>query len=102
MYAYMGAMGDYFKDREGEITPADYGRFNVTGLEEDKHYFKVPSLRLAAVNSPYFHDGSVQRLDEAVRIMGRYQLGREIPDEHIQDIVIFLHSLVGEHPRFKP
>jgi cytochrome c peroxidase len=102
MYAYMGAMGNYFNDRGGEIRKADYGRYNVTGKEEDKHYFKVPSLRLAAVNTPYFHDGSEQKLEDAVRIMGRYQLGREIPDEHIADIVTFLHTLVGEHVRFKP
>lgn len=102
MYAYMGAKGDYFKDRDTEITEADYGRYNVTGEEDDKHYFKVPSLRLAAVNSPYFHDGSVTTLDEAIRVMGRYQLGREIPDEDIRDIVAFLHTLVGRHSRFKP
>ncbi|MEW8223352.1 MAG: cytochrome-c peroxidase, partial [Candidatus Thiodiazotropha taylori] len=84
------------------ITEADYGRYNVTGEEDDKHYFKVPSLRLAAVNSPYFHDGSVTTLDEAIRVMGRYQLGREIPDEDIRDIVAFLHTLVGRHSRFKP
>jgi cytochrome c peroxidase len=102
MYAYMGAMGDYFKDRNRDITSADLGRYNVTGLEDDKHYFKVPSLRLVAVNSPYFHDGSVNTLDEAIRVMGRYQLGREIPDEDVGDIIAFLHALVGEHSRFKP
>jgi cytochrome c peroxidase len=102
MYGYMGAMGDYFKDRDSEITRADLGRYNVTHKEEDKHYFKVPSLRLAAINPPYFHDGSVATLDEAVRIMGRYQLGREIPDGEIQNIVAFLHTLVGENVRFKP
>jgi cytochrome c peroxidase len=102
MYAYMGAMGDYFKDRNREITTADLGHYNVTGLEDDKHSFKVPSLRLAAVNSPYFHDGSANTLDEAIRVMGRYQLGREIPDEDVRDIIAFLHTLVGEHSRFKP
>ncbi|MEJ2622371.1 MAG: cytochrome c peroxidase, partial [Candidatus Thiodiazotropha sp.] len=102
MYAYMGAKGDYFKDRNREITKADLGRYNVTGREDDKHYFKVPSLRLAAINSPYFHDGSANSLDEAIKVMGRYQLGREIADEDIGDIVAFLHSLVGEHSRFKP
>jgi cytochrome c peroxidase len=102
MYGYMGAMGDYFRDRDTEITTADLGRYNVTGQEMDKHYFKVPSLRLAAVNPPYFHDGTVQTLDEAVRIMGRYQLGREIPDFEIKQIVAFLHTLVGENVRFKP
>ncbi len=102
MYGYMGAMGDYFKDRGSEITRADMGRYNVTHQEQDRHYFKVPSLRLAAINPPYFHDGTVTDLDEAVRIMGRYQLGREIPDGEIQNIVAFLRTLVGENVRFKP
>ncbi|MCU7804374.1 MAG: c-type cytochrome [Candidatus Thiodiazotropha sp. (ex Lucinoma borealis)] len=102
MYGFMGAMGDYFKERKSEITEADLGRYNVTRRNEDKHYFKVPSLRLAAINPPYFHDGSASTLDEAVRIMGRYQLGREIPEEDIKDIVSFLFCLVGEHIRLKP
>ncbi|MCU7846989.1 MAG: c-type cytochrome [Candidatus Thiodiazotropha sp. (ex Lucinoma kastoroae)] len=102
MYGFMGAMGDYFKERESEITVEDLGRYNVTRRNEDKHYFKVPSLRLAAINPPYFHDGSESTLDEAVRIMGRYQLGRELPEEDIKDIVSFLFCLVGEHIRLKP
>ncbi|MCU7839382.1 MAG: c-type cytochrome [Candidatus Thiodiazotropha sp. (ex Troendleina suluensis)] len=102
MYGFMGAMGDYFKERKSEITEADLGRYNVTRRNEDKHYFKVPSLRLAAINPPNFHDSSASTLDEAVRIMGRYQLGRELPEEDIKDIVSFLFCLVGEHIRLKP
>lgn len=102
LYAYMGAMGDYFKDRATPVTQADLGRFNVTGNEQDKHFFKVPSLRLAAINPPYFHDGSVETLTEAVTVMGRYQLGREIPQEDIEAIVSFMYSLVGENHRLKP
>jgi cytochrome c peroxidase len=101
MYGIMGAKGDYFKDRNRALTDADLGRYNVTKQDEDKHYFKVPSLRLAAINPPYFHDGSETTLNGAVRIMGRYQLGRELPDRDIDDIVAFLHSLVGEHIRLK-
>ena len=101
LYAYMGAMGDYFADRGNKITNADLGRFNVTKHINDKHFFKVPSLRLAAINPPYFHDGSVQHLDEAVRLMGKYQLGREIPKDEILAIVAFLHTLVGEHHRLR-
>jgi cytochrome c peroxidase len=102
LFAYMGAMGDYFEDRGRKVTEADLGRFNVTKRVEDKHFFKVPSLRLAAINPPYFHDGSVNTLSEAVRIMGRYQLGREIPADEIEAIVAFLHTLVGNHNRLKP
>jgi cytochrome c peroxidase len=102
LYAYMGAMGDYFADRGKKLTQADFGRFNVTNRQNDKHFFKVPSLRLAAINPPYFHDGSVQTLEEAVRVMGKYQLGREIPDHDIEAIVAFLQALVGEHHRLRP
>jgi cytochrome c peroxidase len=102
MYGVMGAKGDYFKDRGRAVNAADLGRYNVTKQHEDKHYFKVPSLRLAAINPPYFHDGSEESLDSAIRIMGRYQLGRELPDDHIKSIVAFLYSLVGEHIRLKP
>ncbi len=102
MYGYMGAMGNYFANRGGDISKADLGRYNVTGREEDRFLFKVPGLRLAAINPPYFHDGSASTLTEAVKIMGRFQLGREIPAEDIERIIRFLHSLVGRHPRLHP
>jgi cytochrome c peroxidase len=102
MFGIMGAKGDYFKDRNSEITASDLGLYNVTKQSEDKHFFKVPSLRLAAINPPYFHDGSESSLNDAIRIMGRYQLGRELPDDDINYIIAFLHSLVGEHIRLKP
>jgi cytochrome c peroxidase len=101
LYAYMGAMGDYFADRSKAVTKADLGRYNVTKKTEDQHFFKVPSLRLVALTAPYFHDASTTSLHQAVRIMGRYQLGREIPDSDIDAIVAFLNSLVGEHHRLK-
>lgn len=99
MYGYMGAMGNYFADRGGELNQGDLGRFNVTGLLEDRHLFKVPSLRLVVLNAPYFHDGSAATLQEAIEIMARYQLGRKIPEQEIQAIIAFFHALVGEHPR---
>jgi cytochrome c peroxidase len=102
LYAFMGAMGDYFADRGGEITEADLGRFNVTKDEDDRYFFKVPSLRLAARQAFFFHDASQHTLEDAVRIMGRYQLGRDIPRQDIADMIVFLNSLVGVHPRLKP
>ena len=102
LYQLMGVMGDYFADRDKPISTADLGRFNVTGEESDRHMFKVPSLRLAAINPPYFHDGSTDNLREAVSVMARYQLGRKIPKEDVQDIVAFLESLVGRHDRLSP
>jgi len=94
MYQKFGVLGDYFADRQP--SKADLGRYNVTGRPEDKHVFKVPSLRNIALTAPYFHDGSVDSLSQAVLIMGRYQLGRELPESDVQAIVAFLNSLTGE------
>jgi cytochrome c peroxidase len=96
MFQVLGVMRDYFADR-GHITKADFGRFNVTGLEEDKHVFRVPSLRLVTLTAPYFHDGSAKTLNDAVHAMAVYQLGRQMPDEDEDLIIAFLHTLVGEY-----
>ncbi|MGF1481627.1 MAG: cytochrome-c peroxidase [Cyanophyceae cyanobacterium] len=96
LYQRFGLMGDYFKDR-GNVTEADLGRYNVTGEESDRHVFKVPSLRNIALTNPYFHDGSAQTLDEAVQVMGKYQLGRQLSAEDIDLIVTFLNTLTGEY-----
>jgi cytochrome c peroxidase len=96
MFQRMGAIGDYFADR-GHVTDADYGRFNVTKNETDKFFFKVPSLRNVAVTAPYFHDGSAQTLPDAVAVMAKYQLGRSLAAEDLNDIVAFLQTLTGEY-----
>jgi len=81
---------------------ADLGRFNVTGREVDRNVFKVPSLRMVGSGGPYFHDGSVQDLQAAVEIMGRYQLGRELPKGDVQNLVQFLNSLMGDTYQERP
>lgn len=98
MYQTMGVMGDYFKDRGTPITKSDLGKFNVTNREEDRHVFRVPSLRNVALTAPYFHDGSVSRLDDAVRKMAHYQLGKDLSREEVESIVAFLKTLTGEVP----
>jgi cytochrome c peroxidase len=102
MYAYMGTMGDYFSDRGQPITVADYGRFNVTGMEDDKFLFKVPSLRLVALQRYFFHDASERRLVSAIEVMAKYQLGRNINEQDAELIAAFLRSLVGQHPLLEP
>lgn len=74
----------------------DFGRFEVTGIETDKFFFKVPSLRNITETGPYLHDGSIENLDEIVSKMAEYQLGRELSDEEVSSIVTFLGSLKGE------
>lgn len=76
----------------------DVGRFAVTGLEIDRHVFKVPSLRNVAQTAPYLHDGSIQTLEEMVPLMARYQLGKQVTPEQVADIIAFLHTLTGEIP----
>ena len=80
MFQVFGILNDYFKKR-GNITEADLGRYNITGNDEDRHAFKVPSLRMAAMTPPYLHDGSAKTLRDAVDAMFEFQLGREAPDE---------------------
>ena len=96
MFQRFGVMNDYFAGREPK--PADLGRYNVTGREEDRHVFKVPSLRNVGVTAPYFHDGSAHSLEEAVVIMGRFQLGRDIAGPDVKAITAFLRTLTGELP----
>ncbi len=92
MYQRFGVMGDYFADR-GNVTEADFGRFNVTKRTEDKFFFRVPSLRNVEHTAPYFHDGSAETLRDAVTVMARYQLGRTLDEAELSDIVAFLRTL---------
>jgi len=79
------------------VTDGDLGRFAITKIESDRHVFRVPSLRNVAVTAPYFHDGSVSSLREAVDIMARVQLGRDLPAQDIDLLVKFLGTLTGEY-----
>ncbi|MGL4622774.1 cytochrome-c peroxidase [Chroococcidiopsis sp.] len=96
LFQKFGIMGDYFRDR-GKIAKVDLGRYNVTQDEADMFVFRVPSLRNVALTAPYFHDGSVQTLEQAINIMAKYQLGRSLSARDTQFIVQFLRTLTGEH-----
>jgi cytochrome c peroxidase len=74
----------------------DQGRYDVTGEEADRQFFKVPSLRNIAETGPYFHDGSVKSLNEAVRLMADHQLGIPVTNEQVISIIAFLNSLTGD------
>nr|WP_225913337.1 cytochrome c peroxidase [Pseudomonas asgharzadehiana] len=95
MFQKFGVMGDYFKAR-GNPIEADLGRYLLTQDEDDRHVFKVPSLRNVAVTAPYFHDASANTLADAVDVMFKYQLGRN-PSQEDKDLIIqFLKTLTGE------
>ncbi len=96
LFMKIGVFGNFFADRP-VLTKADLGRFNITGKEADRYVFRVPSLRLAALTAPYFHDGSATTLEQAVRDMAKHQLGRDIPEQDIRYIVAFIKTLPGEY-----
>ncbi len=96
MYANLGVMGDYFSDRGHPIVKSDLGRYNITGNENDRYVFKVPGLRNVALTAPYFHDGSISTLEEAVSTMARYQLGIHLSQQQQDYLVAFLNALTGE------
>ncbi len=75
----------------------DYGRFQVTQVERDRHVFRVPSLRNVALTAPYFHNGKAATLEAAVDTMAQVQLGKTLTPEEIELIVRFLHTLTGEY-----
>jgi cytochrome c peroxidase len=102
MFQQLGAMTQYFSEGR-KLKEIDYGRFAITGKDYDRFVFRVPPLRNVGETAPYFHDGSVATLPEAVRIMIKYQLGREIVPADVDLITSFLHCLSGEDVKtYKP
>ncbi len=76
----------------------DTGLHQVTGEEQDKYVFKVPGLRNITETGPYLHDGSIDTLEEILKIMGKHQLGLTLSDAQIADLITFLAALTGELP----
>lgn len=98
---HMGSMlGGNMYQKNGLMKPyknlTDEGRFEVTGLEQDKFMFKVPSLRNIALTGPYYHDGGVASLEETIQLMGDAQLMQQISDEEAGKIAAFLTALDGK------
>ncbi|MGM0576432.1 MAG: cytochrome-c peroxidase [Myxococcota bacterium] len=93
--------GEQFQ-KLGQIKPwpseEDLGRYEVTEKEADKMVFRVPQLRNVEKTAPYFHDGQVKTLEEAVKLMGEHQLGKKLSDEEVQHIVTWLKTLTGDLP----
>lgn len=74
----------------------DKGRYEVTKKDEDKNMWRVPTWRNVALTAPYFHNGSVETLPEAVKVMAKTQLNKDLTDSEVSDIVAFLEGLTGE------
>jgi len=76
----------------------DTGRFESSGKEDDRYVFRTSMLRNVAKTAPYFHDGSVEQLDRAVRVMAEVQLGEKLTDDDTAAITAFLGALTGAVP----
>jgi len=96
MMRKFGLMRDYWLETGSD--KLDAGRYAITKNEEDRFVFRVPMLRNVAKTAPYFHDGSVESLDRAIRIMALVQLGRTLDDAEAAGIAAFLESLTGNVP----
>ncbi len=96
MYQKFGVSEPFWNYTKSE--KIDEGRFAVTKNPADKYVFKVPVLRNVAETPPYFHDGSVDSLEEAIRIMGKIQLLKDLSKEQVADIMAFFASLTGQIP----
>jgi cytochrome c peroxidase len=78
----------------------DFGRAAETKKDGDKHQYRVPTLRNVALTAPYFHNGQVTTLEEAVRVMGKLQLNKDLTKKEIASITTFLREgLTGPFPR---
>ncbi len=78
---------------------ADQGRYTVTKQDADRNVWRVPTLRNLTYTAPYFHNGSVTNLAQAVRVMGKTQLDKDLGDAEVRDIVAFLTALDGKFPQ---
>ncbi|MEX2215547.1 MAG: cytochrome c peroxidase [Phycisphaeraceae bacterium] len=96
MFEKFGVMKKAFAEGE-DSKSIHFGRYNVTKNVSDKYVFKVPSLRNVAITPPYFHDGSAGDLNEAVRRMAEYNVGRILSDAEVSLITSFLKTLTGEY-----
>jgi len=79
-------------------TVIDSGKYVVTGNEADMFVFKVPSLRNIDKTGPYFHDGSVTDLNDAIQIMSKTELNKELSTDEVNSIAVFLSTLTGDIP----
>lgn len=98
-YELLGLKADYFKDRGTTLTEEDYGRGKQ---EEDIYYdhrFKTPTLRNLTLTAPYFHDATQATIEDAVKAMMKYEIGKNISEDEVKLLVEFLETLTGEIPQ---
>jgi cytochrome c peroxidase len=84
------------RDQNGEQKTKDYGLSDVTGNPKDTNFFRTPSLRNAALTSPYWHDGSAKTLVEAIR-KHDLNINHTLKDHEIAELVAFIDTLTDHH-----
>ena len=89
-----GLNADYWDHTMSAVI--DNGLFDLTKEEKDRYKFKTPGLRNIEMTHPYFHDGSVEKLEDAVRIMGKLQVNNELSEEDVTNITAFLKALTAD------
>ena len=96
MYQKFGLFSDYWEHTKSK--KIDNGKFDITDNQSDKYIFKVPSLRNIEKTAPYFHDGSISDLSDAIRIMAKTQVNKDLTDTQIIEIQDFLVTLTADIP----
>jgi cytochrome c peroxidase len=96
-YAKFPTFADNDFDKKYNLS-ADNGREAATAKAADAHMYRVPTLRNITDTAPYFHNGSVNDLSEAVRVMAKTQLNKDLTAKEVSDIVAFLGALTGTYP----
>jgi len=96
-YAKFPTFADNKFDKQYNLS-ADLGRQAATKNVADAHMYRVPTLRNITDTAPYFHNGSVNDLSEAVRLMAKTQLNRDLSEKEAKEIVAFLGALTGTYP----
>lgn len=96
MLMKFGLYEDYWEQTHSQ--KVDAGVFDISQNEAEKYFFKVPGLRNITHTWPYFHDGSVKDLNEAVRLMAKLQRGVDLSENEVKDVVVFLGSLSADIP----
>lgn len=96
MFEKLGVFRDFYETKQNATQ--DFGRFEISGEEEDRYEFKVPSLRNVALTAPYLHDGSVETLREVIELMAYHQIGVKLTEPELNALEDFLNALTGKLP----
>lgn len=96
MFERIGVFRDFYETKQNATQ--DFGLFEISGIEEHRYEFKVPSLRNVALTAPYLHDGSVATLREMIILMAYHQVGVKLSEQELEALEDFLNALTGDLP----